>query len=71
MILRDIVTDQQPIRNSVFKKSVIVLLVFELRDSKKFSDSLVEKSFTFILTDGLDSQVEIFFLERTTINTKV
>ena len=71
MILRDIVTDQQPTRNSVFKKSVIVLLVFELRDSKKFSDSLVEKSFTFILTDGLDIQFEIFFLERTTINTKV
>ena len=64
-------TDQQPTRNSVFKKSVIVLLVFELRDSKKFSDSLVEKSITFILTDGLDSQVEIFVLERTTINTKV
>ena len=64
-------TDQQPTRNSVFKKSVIVLLVFELRDSKKFSDSLVEKSITFILTDGLDSQVEIFFLGRTTINTKV
>ena len=34
MILRDILTDQQPKRNSVFKKSVIVLLVFELRDSK-------------------------------------